>query len=132
MWPGLSCSSSRFHSIWEPHSQPDGIEGWPHSALHIAGRGLCPCEVRTVIQLFSFEDHFVAPPPRLDPLCIVIKVLKAVPVHLLEEIIQEDGVLQRVLLFYEMPLGSIPLHVSGHGTVRASASSAVTSCVTEM
>ena len=54
----------------------------------------------------------MAPPQRLDPLCIVIKVLKAVPVHLLKEIVQEDGVLQRVLLFYEMPSGSIPLHVS--------------------
>ena len=32
--------------------------------------------------------------------------------HLLKEIIQEDGVLQRVLLFYEIPPGSILLHVS--------------------
>ena len=73
-------------------ASPMGSEGgltWP---LHIAGRGLCPREVHTVIQLFSFEDHFVAPPPRLDPPCIVIKVLELVPVHLLKEIIQEDGV----------------------------------------
>ena len=58
----------------------------------------------------------MAPPPWLDPLCIVIKVLKAVPVHLLKEIIQEDRVPQRVLLFYEMPPGSIPLHVSSDGS----------------
>ena len=80
-------------------ASPMGLEGgltWP---LHITGRGLCPQEVCTVIQLFFLEDHFVAPPPRLDPLCIVIKVLEAVPVHLLKEIIQEDGVPQRVLLF---------------------------------
>ena len=32
--------------------------------------------------------------------------------HLLKEIIQEDRVPQRVLLFYEMPPGSILLHVS--------------------
>ena len=36
--------------------------------------------------------------------------------HLLKEIIQEDGVLQRVLLFYEMPPSSIPLHVSSDGS----------------
>ena len=58
----------------------------------------------------------MAPPPRLDPLCIVIKVLEAVPVHLLKEIIQEDGVPQRVLLFYKMPPGSILLHVSSDGS----------------
>ena len=89
-----------------------GLEGgltWP---LHITGRGLCPHEVCTVIQLFFLEDHFVAPPPRLDPLCIVIKVLEAVPMQLLKEIIQEDRVLQRVLLFYKMAPGSILLHVS--------------------
>ena len=93
-----------------------GLEGGLTQPLHITGRGLCPREVHTVIQLFSFKDHFVAPPPRLDPLCIVIKVLKVVPMHLLKEIIQEDGVPQRVLLFYEMPSGSIPLHVSSDGS----------------
>ena len=58
----------------------------------------------------------MAPPLRLDPLCVVVKVLEAVPVHLFIEIIQEDGVPQRVLLFYEMPPGSIPLHVSSDGS----------------
>ena len=97
-------------------ASPMGFEGgltWP---LHIAGRGLCPHEVCTVIQLFFLKDHFVAPPLRLDPLCIVIKVLKVVTVHLFKEIIQEDGVPQRVLLFYKIPLGSIPLHVSSDGS----------------
>ena len=106
-------SSTPFGSLI---ASPVGSEGgltWP---LHITGRGLCPHEVRTVIQLFSLEDHFVAPSPRLDPLCIVIKVLEAVPVHLLKEIIQEDGIMQRVLLFYEMPPGSILLHVSSDGS----------------
>ena len=58
----------------------------------------------------------MAPPARLDPLCIVIKVLEVVPMHLLKEIIQEDGVPQRVLPFYKMPPGSIPLHVSSDGS----------------
>ena len=106
-------SSTPFGSLI---TSPMGSEGGLTQLLHIAGRGLCPHEVCTVIQLFSFEDHFVAPPPRLDPLCIVIKVLKVVPVHLLKEIIQEDGVPQRVLLFYKIPPGSIPLHVSGDGS----------------
>ena len=97
-------------------ASPMGLEGGLTQPLHITGRGLCPLEVCTVIQLFSFEDHFVAPPLGLDPLCIVIKVLEAVPVHLLKEIIQEDGVPQRVLLFYKMPPGSIPLHVSSDGS----------------
>ena len=97
-------------------ASPMGSEGGLTRPLHIAGRGLCPCEVCTVIQLFFLEDHFVAPPPRLDPLCIVIKVLKVVPVHLLKEIIQEDGVPQGVLLFYKMTLGSILLHVSSDGS----------------
>ena len=74
-------------------ASPMGSEGGLTRPLHIAGRGLCPREVHTVIQLFFFEDHFMAPPLRLDPLCIVIKVLKVVPMHLLKEIIQEDGVL---------------------------------------
>ena len=97
-------------------ASPMRSEGGLTRPLHIAGRGLCPREVHTVIQLFFLEDHFVAPPLRLDPLCIVTKVLKAVPVHLLKEIIQEDRVLQRVLLFYEMPPGSIPLDVSSDGS----------------
>ena len=109
-----------------------GSEGGLTQPLHITGRGLCPHEVHTVIQLFFLEDHFVAPPPRLDPLCIVIKVLEAVPVHLLKEIIQEDGVLQRVLLFYEMPPGSILLHVSSDRSSEGFSFSLVTSCVTEM
>ena len=109
-------SSTQFGSLI---ASPMGSEGGLTRLLHIAGRGLCPHEVHTVIQLFFLKDHFVAPPPRLDPLCIVIKVLEVVPVHLLKEIIQEDRVPQRVLLFYEMPPGFIPLHVysdrSGEG-----------------
>ena len=97
-------------------ASPMGLEGGLTQPLHIAGRGLCPREVCTVIQLFFLEDQFVVPPLRLDPLCIVIKVLEVVPVHLLKEIIQEDGVPQRVLLFYEMPPGSILLHVSSDGS----------------
>ena len=106
-------SSTPFGSLI---ASPMGSEGGLTQLLHIAGRRLCPCEVHAVIKLFFLEDHFVAPPLRLDPLCIVIKVLEAVPMHLLKEIIQEDGVLQRVLLFYEMPPGSIPLHVSSDGS----------------
>ena len=106
-------SSTPFGSLI---ASPMGSKGGLTQPLHIIGRGLCPHEVRTVIQLFFLKDHFVAPPPRLDPLCIVIKVLKAVPLHLLKEIIQEDRVLQRVLLFHKMPPGSIPLHVSSDGS----------------
>ena len=36
--------------------------------------------------------------------------------HLLIEIVEENGVLQGVLLLYEVPPGSILLHVSGHGS----------------
>ena len=102
-------SSTPFGSLI---ASPMGLEGGLTRLLHIVRRGLCPHEVHTVIQLFFLKDHFVAPPPRLDPLCIVIKVLEVVPVHLLKEIIQEDGVPQRVLLLYEMPPDSILLHVS--------------------
>ena len=66
---------------------PMVVEGsltWP---LHVVRRGLCPHEVCAVIQLFFLENYFVAPPPRLDPLCVVIKVLKAVPMHLLIKIV---------------------------------------------
>ena len=68
---------------------PMGAEGqftWP---LHVVRRGLCPHEVCAVIQLLPLEDDFVAPPLRLDPLCIVVKVLEAVPMHLLVKIVQE-------------------------------------------
>ena len=106
-------SSTPFSCLIASPMGPESGLTWP---LHIVGRGLCPHEVCTVIQLFFLEDHFVAPPLRLDPLCVVVKVLKAVPVHLLKEIIQEDGVPQRVLLFHKMPPGSIPLHVSGDGS----------------
>ena len=84
---------------------------WP---LHIIRWELCPCKVCTVIQLFLLENYFVAPPPSLDPLCVVIKILEAVPMHLLIEIVQENGVPQGVLLLYKMPLGSVPLHMSSH------------------
>ena len=62
-------------------------EGSLTQVLHVIRRGLRPCEVCTVIQLFPLENYFVAPPLRLDPLCIVIKVLEAIPMHLLVEII---------------------------------------------
>ena len=74
------------------------MEGSLTRPLHVIRRRRCPREVCAVIQLFSLENYFVAPPPRLDPLCIVIEVLEAVPMHLLIEIVQEDGVLQGVLL----------------------------------
>ena len=67
----------------------------------------------TVFQLFFLKNYFVAPPPRLDPLCVVIKVLEALPMHLLIEIVQEYGVPQGVLLFYEVPPDSVLLHMSG-------------------
>ena len=60
---------------------PVGAEGRFTRPLHIVRRGLCPREVHAVIQLLPLEDDFVAPPPRLDPLCIVVKVLEAVPMH---------------------------------------------------
>ena len=66
---------------------PMGAEGqftWP---LHVVRRGLCPHEVCAVIQLLPLEDDFVALPPRLDPLCIVVKVLEAVPMHLFIKIV---------------------------------------------
>ena len=66
---------------------PMGVEGqftWP---LHVIRRGLCPHEVHAVIQLLPLEDVIVSPPPRLDPLCIVVKVLEAVPMHLFIKII---------------------------------------------
>ena len=97
-------------------ASPMGMEGSLTRPLHVIRRGLCPCEVCAVIQLFLLENYFVAPPPRLDPLCVVIEVFEAVPMHLLIEIVQEDGIPQGVLLLYEMPPGSIPLHVSGHGS----------------
>ena len=64
-----------------------GMEGrftWP---LHVVRRGLYPYEVLVVIQLLPLEDDFVAPPLGLDLLCIVVEVLKAVPVYLLVKII---------------------------------------------
>ena len=96
-----------------------GRMGAEHSLtqpLHVIRRGLCPREVCTVIQLFFLKNYFVAPSLRLDPLCVVIKILKVVPMHLLIEIIQEYRVPQGVLLFYEVPPGSVPLHLSGDGS----------------
>ena len=64
-----------------------GVEGrftWP---LHVVRRGLCPCEVHAVIQLLPLEDDFVVPSPRLDPLCIVVKVPEVVPMHLFIKIV---------------------------------------------
>ena len=95
---------------------PMGAEGSLTRLLHTIRRGLCPREVCAVIQLFFLKNYFVAPPPRLDPLCVVIKILEVVPMHLLIEIVQEYGVPQGVLLFYEVPLGSVPLHMSGDGS----------------
>ena len=66
---------------------PMGAEGRFTQPLHIIRRGLCPHEVHAVIQLLPLEDDFVAPPPRLDPLCIVVKVLEAVPMHLFIKIV---------------------------------------------
>ena len=66
---------------------PMGAEGQFTQLLHVVRRGLCPCEVRAVIQLLPLEDDFVAPPPRLDPLCIVVKVLEVVPMHLFIKIV---------------------------------------------
>ena len=95
---------------------PMGAEGSLTQPLHIIRRRLCLHEVCTVIQLFFLKNYFVAPPPRLDPLCVVIKILEAVPMHLLIEIILEYGVLQGVLLFYEDPPGSVLLHISCDGS----------------
>ena len=72
-------------------ASPMGTEGCLAQLLHIVRRGL-------------------------DPFCIVIEVLEVIPMHLLVEIVQENGVPQRVLLLYEMPLGSILLHMSRHGS----------------
>ena len=66
---------------------PMGVEGQFTWLLHIIRRGLCLHEVHAVIQLLPLEDDFVAPPPRLDPLCIVVKVLEAVPMHLFIKIV---------------------------------------------
>ena len=92
---------------------PIRVEGSLTQPLHVVRRGLCPREVCPVIQLFFLKNYFVAPPPRLDPFCVVIKVLEAVPMHLLIEIVQEYGVPQGVLLFYEVPPDSVLLHMSG-------------------
>ena len=70
-------------------SSPMGVEGRITRLLHIVRRGLYPHEVCAVIQLLPLEDDFVAPPQRLDPLCIVVKVLEVVPMHLLIKIVQE-------------------------------------------
>ena len=66
---------------------PMGAEGRFTQLLHVVRRGLCPHEVHAVIQLLPLKDDFVAPPPRLDPLCIVVKVLEAVPMHLFIKIV---------------------------------------------
>ena len=66
---------------------PMGAEGRFPQLLHVVKTGLCPSEVCAVIQLLPLEDDFVASPPRLDPLCIVVKVLEAVPMHLFIKIV---------------------------------------------
>ena len=66
---------------------PMGVEGRFTQPLHVVRRGLCPHEVCAVIQLLPLKDDFVAPPPRLDPLCIVVKVLEVVPMHLFVKIV---------------------------------------------
>ena len=68
-------------------SSPMGMEGRFTRPLHIVRRGLYSHEVLAVIQLLPLKDDFVAPPPGLDPLCIVIEVLEAVPVYPLIKII---------------------------------------------
>ena len=63
---------------------PMGAEGQFTQLLHVIRRGLCPHEVHAVIQLLPLEDDFVAPPLRLDPLCIVVKVTRGgthAPLH---------------------------------------------------
>ena len=72
-------------------ASPMGMEGSLAQPLHVIERGLCPLEVCAVIQLFLLENYFMAPPLRLDPFCIVIEVLEAIPMHLLIEIVQENG-----------------------------------------
>ena len=64
-----------------------GTEGQFTQPLHVVRRGLYPHEILAVIQLLLLEDDFVASPLGLDPLCIVVKVLEAVPVYLLVKII---------------------------------------------
>ena len=66
---------------------PVGTEGQFTQPLHIIRRGLYPREMLAVIQLLSFEDDFMAPSVGLDPLCVVVEVLEAVPVHLLVKVI---------------------------------------------
>ena len=88
----------------------EGHLTWP---LHVIWRGLHPHEVCAVIQLLPLKNGFVALPLRFDPLCIVIKVLEVVPMHLLIKIVQ-DRVPQGVLFLYEVPSACIQLHVSGH------------------
>ena len=68
-------------------SSPVGTEGrftWP---LHIIRRGFYPREMLAVIQLLSFKDDLMAPSVGLDPLCVVVEVFKAVPMHLLLKVI---------------------------------------------
>ena len=67
-----------------------GTEGRFTQPLQVVRRGLYPRKVLAVIQLLPLEDDFVASPLGLDPICIVVKVLEAVPMHLLVKIIQED------------------------------------------
>ena len=112
---------------------PIGVVGRFTWLLHVVRRGLCPHDVRAVIQLLPLKDDLVAPPPRLYPLCIVVKVLEAVPMHLLVEVVQEGRVPQRIFILEEVPPASVRCSMClVMGAVRALASSAVTSRVTEI
>ena len=68
-------------------SSPVGMEGrltWP---LYVIRRGFYPCEMFAVIQLLSFKDDLMAPSVGLDPLCVVVEVLEAIPMYLLVKVI---------------------------------------------
>ena len=73
-------------------SSPVGMEGQLTLPLHILRRGLYPCEMLAVVQLLSFEDYLMAPSTGLDPLSVVVKVVQAVSMHLLIEVVYEDQI----------------------------------------
>ena len=45
-------------------------------------------------------------------LCVVVKVQEVVSMDFLEEVIEENCILERVILLYEVPPVPVPLHMS--------------------
>ena len=56
----------------------------------------------------------MTPSSWLYPLCIVVEVQEVVSMDFLEEVIEDDCILERVVLLYKMPPVPVPLHMSQH------------------